>query len=568
MFKRNTGYQQQELFGFESSLTKKQGQYLKNSTEYTFFKEVFHRIDESRFSLLFSSSKSRPNVPINQLVGALILKHLNDWTYAELFKNLTFNSLTRYAIGINDPGEDVFSEATIFNFQNRVIKHYEETGKDLVTEVFDALTAGQLKQFDISTKIQRGDSFLVDSKVIDYSRLRLFIEVIKRLGRVLTGDVKKQFCTAIGKYDQKTAGQYVFEVPRENLPFELTQIAEIYFEINHLIAGSQNESAEIQNFKRVYEEYFLIDDGKIRVKPSTETKSNDLKSPDDPEATIRTKYGSAHIGYTAHLSETVDPENKINLITDIVVVQNNVSDDKILESRIPLLKSKTPSLSEYFADSAYGNEQVDELNKEHNITQYQTGVKGRKSDANVRIKKEGDGYTATCAGGQTILATMAVTNFKVLFDPEICRNCPLNTLCRLKLTGGVRMEESRYYYFSKKNILAHQRIQNIEKLPPERRNTRSNVEATVKELKRGMRNGKVRVRRWIRVSLHIAFTAISVNLQRIHLKIKQTYPNFDLAVLEIIMPQFFLKNVYCISYIRFSKKTVQDHQYENLQLAF
>ncbi len=53
---------------------------------------------------------------------------------------------------------------------------------------------------------------------------------------------------------------------------------------------------------------------------------------------------------------------------------------------------------------------------------------------------------------------------------------------------------------------------------PELRNSRCNVEATVKELKRGMQNGKVRVRRWIRVSFHMVFTAISVNLRRIHLK--------------------------------------------------
>ena len=123
MFKRNTGYQQKELFGFESNLTKKQSIYLKSSTEFTFFNEIFHKIDENDFSLLYSSTKSRPNVPINQLVGALILKHLNNWTYAELFKNLTFNSLTRYSIGITDPTADIYSEATMFNFKNKMYRY-------------------------------------------------------------------------------------------------------------------------------------------------------------------------------------------------------------------------------------------------------------------------------------------------------------------------------------------------------------------------------------------------------------------------------------------------------------
>jgi hypothetical protein len=518
MFKRNVGYQQTELFGFEDKLTKKQLMYLNESTEFTFFKEVFQKIDESLFSPLFSSTKSRPNAPINQLVGSLILKHLYDWTYSELFKNLTFNTLTRYAIGIKDPSIDIFSEATIFNFQNRVIKYYEENGRDLVTEVFDTLTSGYLKQFKVLTNRQRGDSFLVDSKVIEYSRLRLFVEVLKRLSRVLDSDIKEAFYKITGIYQNKTAGQYVYEISKDELPSEHNQIAQIYFEVNQLIEGIQNESAEVDNFIRVYKEYFVFEKQKITVKPIKDSNSNDLKSPDDPEATFSSKYGNGHVGYSTHLSETVHPENKINLITDIVVVKNNVSDDKILEQRIPELKKKTPELKEYFADSAYANENIDKLNKEHGITQFQNGVKGRKSEANLRINKKGELYIVTCAGGQNVEAFKTEKKYKVVFDPEKCKNCPVRELCKIKSKGGKKTELKRYYYFDEKNILAHERIQNIEKLPPELRTSRCNVEATVKELKRGVKNGKVRVRQWIRVSFHMVFTAISVNLRRIHLK--------------------------------------------------
>lgn len=116
------------------------------------------------------------------------------------------------------------------------------------------------------------------------------------------------------------------------------------------------------------------------------------------------------------------------------------------------------------------------------------------------------------------LATKTEKNYKVVFDPERCNNCPVKELCKIKSKGGSKTELKRYYYFDEKNILAHERIQNIEKLPPELRTSRCNVEATVKELKRGVKNGKVRVRQWIRVSFHMVFTAISVNLRRIHLK--------------------------------------------------
>ncbi len=126
------------------------------------------------FHLCFSSTKSRPNAQsINQLVGSLILKHLYDWTYSELFRNLTFNSLTRYAIGIKIPMLIFSPKQRSSIFKSRIINYYEKTGKDLVTEVFDKLTAGYLKKFKVIPTEQREDSF-VDPKVIDYSRLRLF----------------------------------------------------------------------------------------------------------------------------------------------------------------------------------------------------------------------------------------------------------------------------------------------------------------------------------------------------------------------------------------------------------
>ena len=455
--------------------------------------------------------------------------------------NLTFNRLTRYAIGVKDPNIDVFSEATIFNFQNRVIKYYEDTGKDLVTEVFDTLTAGYLTQFKVITNRQRGDSFLVDSKVIDYSRLRLFVEVLKRLSRVIDGDNKDLFCQKIAKYHSKTAGQYVYEISREDLPEELNQIALLYFDVNQLIEGIQNESIEMNNFRRVYKEYFIIENQKIRVKPTKESSSDNLKSPDDPEATFSNKYGNGHIGYSTQLSETVHPDNNINLITDIVVVKNNVTDDKILEKRIPQLKQKTPLLEEYFVDSAYASERVDQLNKEHGITQYQSGVKGRKSDANLRINTKGQSYVVSCAGGQVVEARKTERKYMVVFDPEKCKICPIRDLCKLKAKGGKRTESNRYYYFDNKNVLAHERIQNIEKLPPKLRSSRCNVEATVKELKRGMRNGKVRVRHWIRVSYHMVFTAISVNLRRIHLKSDQKHLNPELHTQYILVYVYYTK---------------------------
>jgi len=202
MFRKNESYKQQNLFGIDQQLSAKQRQMWDKSLEHKFFEIVFQQIDEARFSVLFSSAKSRPNVPVNQLVGALILKHLNDWTYEELFKNLTFNLLTRHAIGIQELEQNVFSEASIFNFQNRVIEYYLQTGEDLLTEVFDKWTTKQLQGFGIKTSIQRGDSFLIGSNIFDYSRLQLLIEVLLRFYRVLEEGDKGIYQELISQYSR------------------------------------------------------------------------------------------------------------------------------------------------------------------------------------------------------------------------------------------------------------------------------------------------------------------------------------------------------------------------------
>lgn len=521
MFKENKGHMQGNLFGVEHFWTKKQKKYFESSTELTFYNEVFHLIDEKSFACLYSTEKSRPNVPINQLVGSLILKHLNDWTYSELFQNLNFNTLTRYAIGITSPEEDVFAEASIFNFQNRLIEHYERTGEDLMTNMFLLITKDHIKKYKVSTNIQRGDSFLVDSKVMDYSKLRLLVEVVKRLFRNMDPRDSEKYSELLEGYTNQSSAQYVYALRKQELTSEYQKMATVYYTINNTIDSKYKESEAYKTFQRVYSEYFKIKEGGTQavLKPGKESRSSDLKSPDDPEATFTSKYHKSHVGYTAHISETVNPDNKIELITDVVVRPNNVSDDRILESRIEEMKQNMPEWNEYFADGAYGNQQVDILNEKHGITLYHKGIKGRKSHGDFRIHDDGETVSMSCAGNQKVMAERTDKRYKAVFDNGICATCSLEAKCNVKKVGGKFKETKRTYYFGRENILAHKRMTNIERIPKTRWDTRANVEATIKEMKRGMNNGKVRVRRWIRVSLHMIFTAISVNLRRIHLKI-------------------------------------------------
>ena len=84
MFKKNTKNQQPALNSAASELSEKQRERLESSWAGTFDKEFFSRINEETFSVLYLDLPSRPNVPINVLVGLKALKAGFGWSDAEL----------------------------------------------------------------------------------------------------------------------------------------------------------------------------------------------------------------------------------------------------------------------------------------------------------------------------------------------------------------------------------------------------------------------------------------------------------------------------------------------------
>jgi hypothetical protein len=266
----------------------------------------------------------------------------------------------------------------------------------------------------------------------------------------------------------------------------------------------------------------VVKDDKVEVIPSNQLNSSILMSPDDEEATYLDKGQLGKKGYSGHISETANPDNKINFITDCVVVQNNIDDAKILEDRLPKMISKTPDLSEYHSDGNYGSPSVDIIMEGNSINQVQSAVRGRKAHAKMDISENENGdFWVTCQNGQKEKAEKTLKgknpeNRKVVFDYKKCMQCPLKDKCKSYILGVKTNKPKRVWYFSDEQIMLQRRLQNINEIPENRRKLRANVEATVKEIKRGIKNGKVRIRGKIRVMFYLSMTSIAVNLTRIH----------------------------------------------------
>ena len=509
MFKPNN---QPGLFGFETELSNNQRGLLEKSKEKWFYHLIFSNINEFNFRALYSDQASRPNVPVNVLISALILKEQKGISYDELIECVMFDLRYKTALGLLNIDEMPFSRATLFNFQNRILAHEEKTGINLIEQLFDSLSAAQLKQLSLKADIQRTDSTLISSNIRKYSRVRLLIEVLIRLERIL----KKSDLRHIGKhlqdYLQTGSDKYVYGLKSGDLPRELEKLGQVYYVVHSQIHQnlSYQDKKEFVNFMRVYQEQFVIINQQLTPRENEQLNSGMLQSPDDPDATYRQKKDQHCKGYALNATETANPDNPIQLITDIVVTANNVDDSKILNERIDIIKEKTPELNELHTDGGYGSEDNDEKLDGLEIKQITTAVRGRESEIEKKIEIVSESpvvYTVECPG-QKAASTPTKQRHKVRFDLSICKQCALKEKCQIFKNKG-------RFYFGHNDYLLNRRNHNINNIPKERRKIRSNVEATMKQFKTKTQSGKVKVRGIFKTSIFAYSLGIAINFGRI-----------------------------------------------------
>lgn len=523
MFRKNTSYLQGSLFGIESQLSKSKLKKLKKSKEYAFYRLVFCKIKEQDFAVLYSDAYSRPNAAVNSLVASIILMHRNNWTTEQLFNRIDFDILTRTALGLGSDTLDKtpFCPATFFNFQNRVLGYFTETGVNLLELVFDSLTKDQLKELKIKADIQRSDSFMAMSNIRSYSRTQLLIEMLIRLHRVLSDEDKRRFNDVLSPYIKQTSGQYLYNLERSAIPHELEKLGRLYHRLYEALTDSYADIEVFRIFGRVYNEHFTIVEDKVQVKPSEELNGSTLQSPDDIDATYRKKNGRHYRGQSVNVTETANRQNDVNLLTDVAVCSNDTDDSEILNERLEHIKDKTPELNELHTDGAYGSEDNDKKMEELEITHVQTAVRGRKAEVAMKIEETADEsspskgldeqYTVQCPH-QCVSSQETRKRYKACFDVEICKQCPSSKHCPAK-----QQSNKRVYYFDRSDYLLGKRNRNIKSLPPERRKLRANVEATIKEFTKPLNHkGKLKVRGLFKTMLYAYSMSISINFGRIY----------------------------------------------------
>jgi len=538
MFRKNTTHLQRSFFDIENQLSERKKKKIRESEEYSFYQLIFKKIKEEDFAVLYSESGSRPNSAVNIMVSAIILAYRKGWTIKEMLEQIDFNLLTRTALGLNKMDDTAFCEATFFNFQNRLLKHFTKTGENLLETLFDGLTKEQLKKLKIKTDIQRSDSFMAMSNIRSYGRVQLLIGMLIRLYRILKEEDKERFKDMLQEYTKQTSGQYIYKLERTEIPRELEKLGQIYHKLYEALREGYKKIEIFSVFERIYQEHFTIVKNKVVVKKNEELHSGIIQSPDDIDATYRKKDKKIAKGQSVNVTETTNPENELNLLTDIAVKPNNTDDSDIMNDRIEPLKEKTPDLKELHIDGGYGSEDNDQKFEKLKITHIQTAVRGRKSKVEMKIEEITEGEYEVSCPLQKVKSEKTRIRHKVCFDKKVCDECSLAGDCPTLI-------QKRVYYFTREQYLSNKRKRNINTLPVGRRKLRPNVEATIKEFVKPLNHkGKLRVRGQFKTMMYACSMGISINFGRIH-RYLTVNPNLcGLLGLMKAGNRLFLKNLF------------------------
>lgn len=527
MFRKNDEHLQWPLISELDALPSKLKKRLETSWAETFYREIFVRLDEDPFGVLYSDEASRPNIPINVLVGLETLKAGFGWSDEEMYENFCFNLQVRYALGYRQLDEGHFELRTVYNFRQRLSHHRQETGEELMAQAFEQVTDEQVAAFEIKTEKLRMDSTQVASNIRQFSRLQLLVEVLHRVYRELTEADQDRYGPDFAPYVQGSASQYVYRVKAEAYSRHLTQIGQVMSKLLTELAETYTDQPCYHLLKRVFNEHFIIDeadegdDESWRPRRPDELRADSLQSPDDWLATYRQKQGAGFSGYVANLAETCHPQNPFQLIMELQTEPNTTDDADMLADRLPDLKKRS-GVKEMHTDGGYNSPAVDQVMRQQQVEQVQTAIRGRQPDPDKlnlddfqwEVDPNGQPLSLTAPNGQRVEVEPGrkpdryLARFGPPPDPASSPPDPD--------PASSNPAPPPVLYFSQQQLDLALRRQRMAQARADGCNLRPAVEATVGAIKRPFNNDKLPVRGRFRVNMMLLGSAFMVNLRRIH----------------------------------------------------
>lgn len=518
-----------------------------------YFREnIFPKIDEERYSVLYSNKVSRPNTPVNIMISLLILKELTGLTDEELMESLIFDIRFQYALYTTSLDRQPISRNMFTNFRNMLISYELETGIDLYKEEIIKLSKEINKCCKKDTSLKRMDSVMISSPCKHLSRIDLvykvnanLIEAINKIDNTILTERERKYLEPGFKKEN------VYNITKDNqfekLSILLNDSKELYknYKDNDLI----NKLDEFKLLIRLLEEQ--LDDNTSTPKDSKKIKPTSLQNPSDPEATYRNKYGN-NIGYVGNVVEEIH-ENGEAYITDYDLKQNVYSDTSFMEDYI---NNKADDKEETtLVDAAYFSSAIDKKAKKKNINLIPTQTMGKKETKDLIVAEfkidDDKNEVLSCPNGETPIDSKYNNETHVYlahFDRNKCLNCPLREKCEkakfiMKRRTTLRVKKEAYQK-AKLEVKMH------SKEYKEISNHRAGIEGTMSTLRRRYNIDKSPSTGLLRIKLKFGGDILSINIKKA-IKYKNITINNDvdtqnISNIEKVISFFQLtKNILC-----------------------
>ena len=252
---RKNDVQQISMFDSFNTLTPREQKALENSWAKVFAEEVFPAIDESRFSVLYSNKASRPNTPVNVIVGSLLLKELFDISDDEVEENLLLDPRYQYALHTTSFDEQPISDKTLSRFRARCYDYEQLHGVDLYHDCVAELGRLTAKLMKIDGRIRRMDSLMVEANIRKLSRMELIYRCISKLVIYLHKNGRDDLLEGLEHYyDPEDYNRVIYHSRSTEADSRIAELLRDADELQKACAGVLEEVTEYQLLVRCISE--------------------------------------------------------------------------------------------------------------------------------------------------------------------------------------------------------------------------------------------------------------------------------------------------------------------------
>ena len=508
--------QQLQLMDSTFYLTERERSFLEKSWAKDFAENIFPKINEEIFAPLYSSNYSRPNTPVNVIVGALILKEVLGDTDDELVQALMFDIRYQYALHTTSFEEQPLSDRSLSRFRARCLAYETETGIDLIHQCVVGL-AKEISEFmHLSPGMQRMDSLMIAAHIRNLSLLELFYTCVSNLAKIMNlrnVEIPEEQKHYMKKDDYNAFIYHQRELDVTGRTLTVMQDAE---KLLQMCDGDFDDTSEYQLLIRLLNEQTIFDDDghrRLRKKAEMEAPSKVLLNPSDPEATFRSKAGKKHLGYVGNVVETVG-EN-CSVITDYAYEQNTYSDSQFLKDY--LLNQPMDKIgSVMVADGGYCGEENSQIASDHQIRLITTNFTGRKPDdifAEFRFSEDKKSLVECIHHIKPTYTHYDERNERSIahFQKCECENCPYQKQCKPRFTKYYAFKEISYKTVNRARQLRFMETREFKKFS----HFRNGVEAIPSLMRRKYHVDTIPTHGKKQTRLYFGFKVVALNFQKL-----------------------------------------------------